>query len=153
MNETLTETLTRVRDYFNDGLARLEKATSLFGPLNLSADAEYNFMGSDLWVTTTNREDVEKVLALAPAGAIWTKSKTGYDDTMIRYVCVIDDVCVQLHVTNGALPPTCEVREMDVDIPAQPARTERRRVLVCKGGEKQPEQVAAPEVVADEIKL
>jgi hypothetical protein len=131
INSNLVEHIARVRENAQTTLARCEFGQRLFGPLCLSDKADFNFFGSDVWVTTANRDDVAKVLALAPAGQHWTKSKAAYDETILRYNCVIDGIGVQLHVMDGALPPTCKVEEIEVQIPAQEARVEKRRVLVC----------------------
>lgn len=140
MNKQLSEYITFMREHIALMSDRIRLAEQLLGPIELSEGAEYNFFGSTLWVTTSNRDDVTKLLALAPAGKHWAKDRSTYDPTIpLKYICDVNGVIVEIHVRGDAIPPTCKLQEVDVVIPAQPERIEKRRVLVC------PEIKPAPE--------
>ncbi len=152
MNKILLENIETCQKHAFARLAKCALAQCLLSAIEFSDSIDFNLYGDDPWVIAKERADVEKVLALAPAGKLWTKEGSDVHGPAILYKCeVLPGVTVQLFVLGGALPPTCKLVEEEVTIPAQPERKEIRRVVKCAGAATQPEQVAPPEVVADEI--
>lgn len=91
-----------------------------------------NFYGDAIWFTTSHRADVEALMTIAPAGTFWRKSVEG---SYIHYTINIPDYPSKTFVirtTGAGLPPTCELVEVEVDIPAQPAKpaTKRTQTIV-----------------------
>ncbi len=152
MNKILQDNIESAQKHALAKLAKAALAQCILAPIDFSESIDFNFYGDDLWVVAKDRGDVEKVLALAPAGKFWAKDADTTHGASIRYRCeILPGVTVQLFALGDALPPTCKLVEEEVTIPAQPERKEMRRVLKCVGAAKQPEQVATPEVVADEV--
>ncbi len=91
----------------------------------LSESVDFNPYGGTFWFTVSNRADVQVLMQLAPG---WDK-KTW--DGGIDYDAEVDGVCYKIRAADGALPPTCKLVEKEVEIPAQPARIEKRMVIEC----------------------
>lgn len=153
MHKNLSDHISALQRIINRHQRNIDDAARLLGPLDLSESADFNFYGDDLWVVAKERSDVEKVLALAPAGVHWIKSPIGegvYGEGAICYSLVVEGCpTIKLHAMGAALPPTCRIVEEVVTVPAQPERQEVRRVLKCT--EPQPEQAAevAPQAAAE----
>lgn len=71
--------------------------------------------------------EVMKVISIL--GGKWTKKLAG---TKIDYSADIDGFLVRCW--SGEPPPSCKIVEETVEIPAQPATTEKRLRLVCDEG-------------------
>lgn len=148
MHPALQSNIALLRATIENHHRNIAAAEAIFAGIDLSDSVDFNFYGNDLWVIAKDRADVEKVLALAPAGKHWRKDalpEGTYGEGAIRYRCTLENgVDIQLHVMGDALPPTCRIVEELVTIPAQPERQEVRRVLKC--AEPKPEQAVAVEV-------
>lgn len=91
----------------------------------LSDTAEINAYGGAVWFTVKNREDVKTLMQLSPK---WTKSS---DERGINYESVNDFGHFRIQTRESALPPTCQLVEEDVVIPAQPEKTVKKTVVRC----------------------
>ncbi len=152
MNKILLENIETQQKVALANLTKCVVAQLLLSSIEFSDSIDFNLYGETIWIIAKDRSDVEKILALAPAGKFWAKCADDTHGASIRYHCEVSPgVKVNLFAVGDALPPTCKLVEEEVTIPAQPERKEMRRVLKCAGAAKQPEQVAPPEVVADEI--
>jgi hypothetical protein len=75
------------------------------------------------------REQVMSVIQAFPGK--WEKSP-GYGEVpTIDYTL---SGCPSIRLWHAPPPPTCKIVEEDVEIPAQPARVEKRKRLVCGEG-------------------
>ncbi len=138
MPKALNKLLTQLEDsakYFAQQCADHNVAMQMVGDLDLDPATGFNVggcsTGAPLWIHTQCREDVEKILSLAPEGKFWTKASS---TNALTYTCEIaPGRTIQIYAQEGALPPTCILEEIDVIVPATPERTEKRKVLKCKG--------------------
>lgn len=62
-------------------------------------------------------------------GGKWEKTPTGIDER-IDYQTKIDGVTIRCWA--GEPPPSCKIVEEEIEVPAQPARKQIVRKLVCK---------------------
>lgn len=79
-------------------------------------------------VTTTNREDLQLLMTLAPR---WSKSPS---EDGITYEAEVEGERFQIVAKKAALPATCKMVEEEYELPAveaQPARKATRMVLKC----------------------
>lgn len=69
-----------------------------------SNTAAFDFTAGILWISVYNREDLSRLMTLAP---VWAKNKNG---KCIQYnAAVFGDDRVYIHAYDDALPPTCKV--------------------------------------------
>ena len=71
------------------------------------------------------REAVQEILNTVAAGQ-WTRTTNG---VKVNYETVVDGMTLRIY--SAPPPPSCEVVFDDVEMPAQPARVEKRARLVC----------------------
>lgn len=90
-----------------------------------------SFSGNMIDINGPSRKDVEKTLMFLRAGK-WEKEKH-YDGEKIDYTSINEIVPgFRLRMWGADPPGTCRVIEEEVEIPAQPARIEKRKRIVCK---------------------
>lgn len=107
----------------------LNYAIRLCGHLDLSVKTTINPYGISIWFMVSEREDVEKIMTLCPAGKFWSKRSSG---EQIVYEVILDDgKILNIYVSGAALPPTCEIEEVEEIVPAQPETTKKVRRLKC----------------------
>ena len=86
----------------------------------------------DAYSITLNHPEREEMLAFIKCfGGDWEKTVAEYDNTKINYEQKIDDR-TSLKVCYCAPPPSCKIVEEEVEVPAQEARKEMRKRIVCK---------------------
>ncbi|MDE2020642.1 MAG: hypothetical protein KGJ13_09930 [Patescibacteria group bacterium] len=116
--------------YTKSILGEIQKGSAHIAKVNprLSDSCKLNAFGGSFWFTVDNREDVQKLLALAPR---WEKKAS---DAGIDYRAVVDGVTYSVKTTSGALPPTCKLVEKEFEVPEQiiPAHVEKKLVLECE---------------------
>lgn len=94
--------------------------------IELADNAEANLHGTSAWFTVYNREDLQKLLTLAP---LWKKSPSGKG---IYYEAQPEGgFPLRIYAYDAALPPTCKVIRETVTIPARAEYTEIVEKLVC----------------------
>lgn len=130
-------TITRARDALNASVKSLArnielgtKALEMCLRLDLEDTYPDGSWGS-ITFTTENRSDVEKLLTLAPEGKYWKKEPSGKAITYELYDPALECM-IRIYAKSGALPPTCEIVEEEVVVPAQASYTYKREVLKCK---------------------
>ena len=89
--------------------------------------------GAQLWdgrcdFNSLTHDEILLVMKAFPAGD-WEKSPCGGAGITIDYNTVFDGMRVRCW--NGQPPPSCRIVEEEVEIPAQPARKEIVRKMVC----------------------
>lgn len=139
--EYLKDENTRISDVTHIGVNAFNRGyiAALLRGIELSDSVYINSYGSSVWFTVTNREDLQKLMTLAPQ---WAKSNA---TNSIDYTASVDGIDVKIAAQEDALPPTCQLVEETVTIPAQPERQEVRKVVKCR----QPEPIQpAEEVIA-----
>ena len=108
-------------------------------PDELDSTTTTNPAGGSLWMNVYSREELTKCMTLAQQ---WSKHTT---ENHIAYYTTIDGISVRLNAFEAALPPTCQLVEETVVIPAS---TITRKVVRCshKAPDK-PIEATAEEVV------
>lgn len=84
-----------------------------------------NPFGSSIWIQVDNREDLQYAMTLAP---LWKKE---YETNYIDYLTEVDGIEVRIRASEGALPDTCKLVEVEEIIPANEERKVIRKVLRC----------------------
>jgi len=102
-----------------------------------------NGYGGSFHIDLYTREDLQLFMTLAP---LWTKTTSG---DLISYEATIYGVEFHLRAHEAALPDTCKLVEEEVDIPAQPARKEKRMVVKCN----KPSEETQPDSTLDQEPL
>lgn len=110
---------------------------ALLVDIELDDTTEVNSWGGATYFYVTNRDDLMKLMTLAPR---WEKTTA---TSRILYRAIIPyGGPVHIYVSEGALPDTCKLVEEEVVIPATPERVEKRMVVKCN---QPPETPAATE--------
>lgn len=86
-----------------------------------------------------DRETALELVSFLALGK-WDKELVG--DTSINYISEAEFLGHKVRLYAVPPPDTCKLIEVDVEIPAVPARIERRFKLVCKQGETETEDIA-----------
>lgn len=128
MNKDFTDHLRFIREHAASLLERAAFAERIFDKLDLSSASWLTLYGDGIHVTTNDRDDVAKILSIAPPGTFWCKAP---ELDSIRYEVTVDGVKITLNARDGALPPTCRIVERDVVLPACPERVVKQRVVEC----------------------
>lgn len=136
-SHAFVETCDRAKGYMQDAEKNVDKIKGQVASImfRLSPSCDFNPFGGTAWFTVDKREDVTVIMELAP---IWTK---GTHDTGICYSAEIDGVPYRIIAKDDALPPTCRLVERVVEVPAQPARMEKKMVVECSHAEKPSEEI------------
>ena len=128
-SKIVSDMLDNVR-YQADSLASLTRDTAeainALSGLTLSDSCRCNPSGRSWWIHTKDRSDIVELMTLAPKGKVWRKEVSG---AQITYSVQLDDgISITLFAADDALPPTCQVVEVDEDVPAT---TRKVRKIVC----------------------
>ena len=100
-------------------------ARATFSKLELADDATVNFNRYWTSIYVYNRDDLAKLLTLAPT---WKKSPSR---KTISYTAEVGSYTITIYAGNAALPPTCHVITEMREHPARPAYTEEVERIVC----------------------
>lgn len=128
----------RVRGYNQAVSLFMSRNVKFSDSVCISASLNY------LWLEVTTAEDKAEAMKLAPKGKFW-KKQSGYNGAL-EYNVEIDNYTITVSVRDGALPPTCEVVEEEVEVPAQPARKQTKKVVRCKQAPAEVEEGTGEEV-------
>ena len=132
-SKTVSDMLDAVR-YQADSLASLARDTAeaidALSHLTLSDSCRCNPSSRSWWIHTKDRSDIVQLMTLAPKGKVWRKEVSG---AQITYFVQLDSgVSITLYAADDALPPTCQVIEVDEEVPAT---TRKVRKIVCNQGD------------------
>lgn len=105
---------------------------------------DINHCGSFLQIQTPTRQDLMRVLKAFPGK--WDKS-VGEKDATLDYTLHRDGE-PDIYCKSAPPPPSCQIVEEVVDIPAQPARRELRKVVKCV-----PDVVQAPDELTEMVAI
>ncbi len=97
----------------------------------------------DKFIDFDNPTRAQVVDILVAFGGKWSKA-LAFDSSTINYEQPIDGGLV-LRLYHAEPPPSCQLVEEDVVIPAQPERIEKRTRLVCKEAAQEPEPYPVPD--------
>lgn len=134
MSSKIVSDMLDVVRYQADSLASLARDTAeaaiALGGLTLSDSCRCNPSSRSWWIYTKDRSDIVQLMTLAPKGKVWRKEVSG---TQITYFVELDSgVSITLFAADDALPPTCQVIEVDEEVPAT---TRKVRKIVCNQGD------------------
>ena len=132
-SKIVSDMLDNVR-YQADSLASLTRDTAeainALSGLTLSDSCRCNPSSRSWWIHTKDRADIVELMTLAPKGKVWRKEVSG---AQITYFVQLDDgLTITLFAADDALPPTCQVVEVDEEVPAT---TRKVRKIVCNRGD------------------
>lgn len=96
-------------------------------PSDVSLSFGYIGDGTSIDIDNTDRAITTALISYLKAG-IWTK-EPAYNAT-INYVNTTL-LNIPIRIYGAEPPPSCKIVEEDVEIPAQPARIEKRKRVVC----------------------
>ena len=131
-----------LRNSFNAGFiaAKFEEQINQFAELH--PDIELTIDGDSIQLSRPTQQ--EKLDFIKCFGGDWEKEVEDYDKTRLKYIqeVKLGERTVTLKIGYATPPPSCEIIEEDVLVPATEAHYEKKRVLKCK-----PDVVHAEETV------
>lgn len=92
---------------------------------NLSESVYMNGYGGMIWFDVYNREDLQKLMVIAP---LWNKS-TNTD--VIEYKATVNGIEFKISAHDAALPDTCKLVEEEVIVPAVAEYTRKITRVQC----------------------
>jgi hypothetical protein len=133
MNKALAyalENYTSMSESFARNIRLAKLAVDYAAKLNLEDDCRVEGSYGSVTFRPVSRADVEKIMSIIPAGQFWRKETVG-ESIQYSFWSEYDTCTFYIYVTDSALPPTCHVEEIEVEVPAQPARMVKKKVVKC----------------------